>query len=252
MSGPLPDDELQQRKSRTESIRFLDSMPRPLIVAFIALATAGIGLVIWLIVNPPDPTQVALELRRSPPSGPYSHDVVRATLVDVPDPLPSFNPPCPEISGVIVEGGEAAAERVRAALRSLCPAARPDMPVEAQQAVRALATARIRFALFTRTGDVSTADLSARRILLAIALSRTNVPPEILAPLLAHEGYHLSHGLPVTASHEFRARVAELAVCRLLKIDVGDFARGCTDASAVVRLGEARAVDLLVRAGFPR
>jgi hypothetical protein len=117
--------------------------------------------------------------------------------------------------------------------------------------VRGLAKARIRFALFTRTGVLSTADRSANRILLAVALSRTNLPPLAIAPLLAHEGYHIAKGGPVTATQEYFARVAELGACRdFFKVE--DYPRGCADADAIVRLGQDSAVDLLVRAGFPR
>lgn len=244
---------------RPKTIRFVDSMPRPLLLLFLVCAAFGIGLVVWLLTNPPAPRALPLELRRSPPTGTFTHDVVRARLLDVPSPLPSFRPPCPEVAGLVIEGGEGAVERLasrpdgRAAIQLLCPLARsePTTSPELQQAVRALATARIRFALFTRTGDLSTADLLDRRILLAVALSRVNVDPATIAPLLAHEGYHLAQGLPVTAAQEFRARVAELAACRHI-VDVDEFPRGCREADAIIRLGEERAVGLLVRAGFPR
>jgi hypothetical protein len=244
-----------------KSIRFVDSMPKPLLIAFLLFAVSGIGLVVYLIVNPPDRTELALEQRRSVPAGTFTHDVVRARLVDIPNPLPAFNAPCEEVRGIVIEGGPAAQHRIGGpdpdkrptALEALCPLARPSSgaPLELQEAVRALAKARIRFARFERTGNLSTADLSTRRILLAVALSRTNVPPLTIAPLLAHEGYHLAKGGPVTATQEFLARSAELAACRFL-IDASVFPRGCTDADDIVRLGQERAVDLLVRAGFPR
>ena len=245
--------------TRPKTIRFIDSMPRPLLLMFLVFAAAGIGLVAWLLTNPPAPRALPLEQRRSPPTGTFTHDVVRARLLDIPSPLPPFPPPCTAVSGLVIEGGEGAVERIGsrpgggAAVQELCPFARSEriVPLELQQAVRALAGARIRFALFTRTGDLSTADLSSRRILLAVALSRVNVDPRTIAPLLAHEGYHLAHGLPVTASQEFRARVAELAACRFI-VDADEFPRWCREADAIVRLGEERAVALLARAGFPQ
>lgn len=245
--------------SRPKTIRFVDSMPRPLLLVFLVFAAAGIGLVVWLLTNPPTPRAVALELRRSPPSLGYTHDVVRTRPLGIPSPLPSFRPPCPAVAGLVIEGGEGAVERLgsrpdgRAAVQQLCPFAKSDpiVPLELQQAVRALAGARMRFALFTRTGDLSTTNLPEHRILLAVALSRVNVDPRTIAPLLAHEGYHLAHGSPVTASQEFRARVAELAACRLI-VDADEFPRWCREADAIIRLGEGRAVALLVRAGFPK
>jgi hypothetical protein len=232
-------------------VRFLDSMPRPLLVSFLALAAGGIGLVLWIMLRPPEPPELPLAERRSPPRGTFTHHVVRARPVDVPSPLPAFRPPCPEVAGVVVEGGPPAQERIGRVLRSLCRLVRPGLPAEAAEAVRALGRARIRFALFTRTGDQSTLDLATGRILLAVALSRTNVAPVVIAPLLVHEGWHLARGGPVTAAEEYGARVAELQACELL-IEADRFPRGCRDAAAIVGLGEARAVELLVRAGFPR
>jgi len=227
-------------------------MPRPLIVVFVAFAVAGIGLVVWLFVHPPAPKQVALELRRSPPAGSFTHDVVHAALVDVPSPLPPYTAPAC-VAGVVVEGGKPAQERLNRALQPLCELAeRPGTPADVVGSIRALATAKIRFALFTRTGELSTADLAERRILLAVALSRTNVPAGLIAPLLVHEGYHLGAAAPVTAAQEFGARRAEFEACEALFPERNRFPRGCDDAEAVVRLGEERAVELLVRAGYPR
>jgi hypothetical protein len=239
----------------TENIRFLESMPRPAIVVFLIFAATGIGLVVWLFVHPPTAKQVALELRRSPPAGAFTHDVVRSNPVAIPTPLDPFNPPCTEVRGLVVEGGQPAHDRIYRALGPVCgllsPNAREHAPADVRRAIEALATARIRFALFTRTGDLSTADIGARRILLALALSRVNVPAGPIAPLLIHEGYHLALGRPVTAEQEFGARRVEYEACRLL-FEPKVFPRGCDDARDIVRLGEARAVELLVRAGYPR
>ena len=84
------------------NLRFVDSMPRPLIAAFLVFAAAGIGLVVWLFVSPPDPSQVALELRRSPPAGSNTHDVLRARLVSVPSPLPPFEAPGATVRWLVV------------------------------------------------------------------------------------------------------------------------------------------------------
>lgn len=229
-------------------IRFRDSMPRPLLLTFLAFAGLGVVLIVVLFIRPPTPGDLALERRRSPPVGSFTHDVVRAAPVDVPTPIPDFTPPCPAAEGVVVEGGEPAVQRLEIVFRSLCVSG---LPPEAERAVRGLSGARIRFALFTRTGDQSTADLSVKRILLSVVLARTNVTPGVIAPLLAHEGWHLAHGAPVTASQEYGARLAELQICRRL-FEPSVFTRGCLDAQAIVLLGEERAVELLSRAGFPR
>jgi hypothetical protein len=153
-----------------------------------------------------------------------------------------------------VEGGPPAVDRITRALSPVCSRvtqAFDELPPEAQLALRALSKAQIRFALFTRTGDQSTADLGTGRILLSLALARTNVAPIVITPLLAHEGWHLAHGLPVTAAQEYGARLAELQVCRRV-VTPDRFTRGCLDAQAIVLLGERRAIEALVRAGFPR
>jgi hypothetical protein len=243
-------------------VRFIDSMPRPLLIVFLLFAAGGVALVIVLLTRPPAPKEVSLALRRSPPTGAFTHDVVRTHLVDIPEPLPPFRAPCAALNGLVIEGGVGAQHRLagpdpdkrRTPLSALCDLVKPSAvppPAEMREAILALSTGRIRFALFARTGVLSTTDLSQRRIMLAIALSRTNVHPLTIAPLLVHEGYHLAKGSPVTATQEYFARVAELEACRLL-IDVDDFPRGCADANAIVRLGQIRAVELLVRAGFPQ
>jgi hypothetical protein len=232
-------------------LRFIDSMPRPLILLFLAFAAAGIGLVVWVFVNPPSAQQVALELRRSPPGAGYSHDALRIRPIAAPTPIPAFAfPTC--VKGIVVEGGVAAQERIDRVLKPLCDlASEGATSAELTDSIHALAGARIRFALFTRTGDLSTTQLAERRIFLAIALSRTNVPAGVIAPLLVHEGYHVLSGAPVNAFQEFRARAVEYEACKdLFKPDL--FPRGCDDARAMVRLGQDRAVELLVRAGYPR
>jgi hypothetical protein len=256
-AGPRDAEGTEQ----TRSIRFIDSMPKPLLIVFLLFAAAGIGLVVYLLTNPPARNEQTIESRRSAPTSTLTHDVVRYQLVDVPNPLPATRAPCPELEGIVIEGGVPAQQRLAGPepdrrptpLESLCSIVSPSRgaPVETREAIRALATARIRFALFTRTGDLTTTDLPARRILLAVALSRTNVPPLAIAPLLAHEGYHIAKGGPVTATQEYFARVAELGACRSL-FEVKNYPRGCSDADAIVGLGPQRAVDLLVRAGFPR
>lgn len=236
----------------TREIAFLESMPRPLVALFLLLAAGGVGLVIFLMIRPPTADDVALELRRSPPRGTLTHEVVGAILVPIPDPLPAFTPPCPAFSGVVIEGGPPAQARLGSVLRSLCPLARPGVPSQVSEGLRGLDGARLRFARFTRTGDQSTADIGARRVLLDVSLARSNVPPIVLAPLLVHEGWHLSHAdAGVTARQEYLARVAELGACRLL-IAVDRFPRGCQDAESLVQLGEERAVEALARGGYPR
>lgn len=228
---------------------FRRSMSAPLLTAFGLLAAGGLGLVIWLVVKP-GAFGIPVEQRRTPASGALSHDVGRILLAPVPSPLPATEAPCPELSGVVVEGGPPAQGRLGAVLEDLCGVLNqaPDL----REAVRALASARIRFASFGRTGELSAVDRSARRILLNIRLARSRSPVVDIAPLLAHEGFHLARGVsPVTAADELTAREVELLACRLL-IDIRRWPRGCRDARAIVALGERAALDALIRAGYMR
>lgn len=235
-------------------IKFRESMPRPLMIAFLATGVLAVGVIVWLLAVPPAPTQLDIAARRSAPSGDLSHDVVRVDPAPVPTPIPDFSAPCPEIQGVRVEGGEAAQGRIGFVLRQyLCSIVRdPTQPAEVKTAIGALREATIRFGVFTRTGEQSTADIPGRKIYLNVDLARTSVDPIVIAPLLVHEGVHISASGP-TAEQEFDARRAEVQACRVIFRNLeGDVPRGCLDAEAIVALGEARAVELLVRSGFPR
>lgn len=231
-------------------IRFRESMPRPLLITFLAAAVAAAGLVIWLLISPPS-TELSLASRRSTPAEGFTHNVIRAIPVDVPTPIPAFAPPCGTLSAIVVEGGEAAQRRIGFVLERLCQMeADSNQPPELGEAIRQLAGTKIRFAVFTRTGEQSTLDLAAARILLNVDLARTSVDPIVIAPLLVHEGWHLRAG-PLTATLEYEARIAELQACRIVYAD-REPSRGCRDAQAIVTLGKQRAVELLVRAGYAR
>lgn len=232
-------------------IRFRESMPRPLLIGFLIAAVAAFALVVWLLASPPTPRSLDLGSRRSPPAGAFTHDVVRADLAPIPTPIPAFAPPCAALTGVVVEGGDAAQGRIGFVLERLCRMeADPDQPAELRDAIRRLAGTKIRFAVFTRTGEQSTLEPQASRILLNVDLARTSVDPVVIAPLLVHEAWHLSSG-PPTAALEYDARVAELQACRVVYATV-EPSRGCTDAQAIVALGRGRAIEALVRAGYPR
>src|SRR5437870_2336838 len=95
-----------------ERVRFIDSMPKALLVVFLLFAAGGIGLVVVLLTRPPAPKEVTLPLRRSPPTGSFTHDVVQAHLIDIPRPLPPFRAPCPGLNGLVIEGGIPAQRRL--------------------------------------------------------------------------------------------------------------------------------------------
>ncbi|MGH2784261.1 MAG: hypothetical protein ACRDJ1_03300 [Actinomycetota bacterium] len=234
-------------------IKFRESMPRPLMIAFLATGAVAVGVIVWLLVSPPTPSQLDIASRRSAPSGSLSHDVLRVEPAPVPTPLPDFSPPCDAVAGVVVEGGEAAQGRIRFVLSEYLCRIEGDtfQPAEVRRAIRGLKEATIRFGIFTRTGEQSTFDRATTRILLNVDLARTSIDPIVIAPLLVHEGWHLAAQAPFTAEQEYGARLAEVQACRVIFRD-REPSRGCLDAQAIVALGEARATDLLFRSGFPR
>jgi hypothetical protein len=112
--------------------------------------------------------------------------------------------------------------------------------------------ATVRFAAFDLTGEEATADLVADVVYVNVRFARADTPTILVAPVLVHEGWHLAHrGQPVTALQEYLARVAELDACKQL-IDRDKWIRDCQDAAQIVALGQTRAVDLLVAAGYAR
>ena len=234
-------------------LKFRESMPRPLMIAFVATGVAALGVIVWLLVSPPAPSQLDIASRRSAPGGALTHAVVELAPAPAPTPPPDFNPPCDAVAGVFLNGGEAAQNRLGFVLESyLCPLATNELqPAEVKRAIGALKDATIRFGLFRRTGEQSTADLATRTIYVNVDLARTSVDPIVIAPLLVHEGWHLAAGGSVSAVQEFGARRAELQACRsVFSSPDREPSRGCLDAQAIVTLGEARAVELLIRAGF--
>lgn len=236
-------------KPKGIDLPFRQAMPRGVLIAFAVVALVTLAVVVAVMVNPPAP-RIAIAERRSPPGPSLSHDVGSIILAPVPEVLPATDPRCDVFDGIVIEGGEPAHARLGGVLERLCTFA--DDPAIAPS-LRALAGARLRFAVFARTGDTSTLSVAQpRRVLINVRFARRDASAAWIAPLLVHEGFHLLHaGKPMTAALEFEARQAEVRTCRLL-IEVEAWPRGCSDAEQLVRFGREAAVDQLVRAGFPR
>lgn len=227
-------------------------MPRPLMILFLFTATAAVGLILVLMIKPPRPTSLPLGERRSPPRGPLTHDVGRIVAAPVPSPHAPEAAACPAFARTVVEAGSAGYRRIASALGSLCGLTGASITPELQKAVEGLGTVTIRYAGFVRTGEEAATDLSAGVLYLNVRFARSNSPTILAAPILVHEGWHLANrGERITAAQEYRARVAELDACKQL-IDRDKWIRNCDDAARIVGLGEARAISLLVAAGFPR
>lgn len=237
-------------KPKGIDLPFHRAMPRPLLVAFGVVTLVTLILVVAVLVRPPTP-DIPLAERRSPPGPVVSHNVGPILLAPIPDQVSQTKAPCPAFRGIEIEGGPAAHARFGGVLERLCPHAADDS--EVARALRALTGARLRFAQFARTGDFSTLSISEPvRVLINIRFARRDISALYIAPLLAHEGFHLlQRATPWSAKLEFAARRVEAQACRLM-IDVEAWPRGCSDAQGIVDFGEARATELLVRAGFPR
>jgi len=233
-------------------LRFRDSMPKPLMGVFAVLAVGALVLALWLVLKPPtNPTQ-PLAQRLLAPTGTYAHDVGRIVPAPIPSPAPTPGPVCSPLGALRIEAGAAGQTRLAAAVRALCALGQGGVPRELQTAVLGLDGATLRFAAFDRTGEEATADLAADVLYVNVRFARANTPTILVAPVLVHEGWHLAHrGQAVTAEQEYFARVAELEACKQL-IDRDKWIRNCEDAEQLVGLGESRAVDLLVAAGYAR
>lgn len=236
-------------KPKGIDLPFRQAMPRGVLISFVVVAVVTLAVVVVVMVNPPAP-RIAIAERRSPPGPSLSHDVGSIILAPVPEALPVTDPRCPTFDGIVIEGGEPAHARLGGVLERLCKFAGD---AQIAPSLRALAGARLRFAVFARTGDTSTLSVAdPRRVLINVRFAQRDVSAAWIAPLLVHEGFHLLHaGEPMTANLEFEARQAEVRACRLL-IEVEAWPRGCTDAEQLVRFGRESAIDQLVRAGFPR
>ena len=233
-------------------LRFRDSMPKPLMAVFAVVAVGAVVLALWLVLSPPsNPTQ-PLAQRLLPPAGAFAHDVGRIVPAPIPSPAPTPGSVCSPLGRLRIEAGAAGQERLAGAVRALCALGQGGVPIDLQIAVRGLDGATIRFAAFDRTGEEATADLATDVIYVNVRFARANTPTILVAPVLVHEGWHLANRRgAVNAIQEFSARVAELDACKQL-IDRDKWIRDCEDAAQIVGLGEARAVDLLVAAGYAR
>ena len=243
----------QQEAQAKPEVRLRDAMPRPLMIAFLIVGVLAIALIVILLVKPPRPTSLSLGERRSPPVLPYSHGVGRIQPAPVPSPEPAMiDAPCDAFRSVTIHGSVAAQQRLFAGLKPVCALTGGSISPELRDGIEGLRRATFRFAAFQRTGEEATTDLAAEMVYINVRFARVNTPTILVTPILIHEGWHLKHiHERLTAAAEFRARNAELEVCRQL-IDRDKWIRNCEDAERLVSLGEKEAVRLLVAAGFPK
>ncbi len=245
-------DEAPPEKPDNSKLRFIDAMPRPLLVVFALSGLTAIVAASVFIVHPPESATIPVQNRRPPPHGTLSHDVGRLVPPPLPSALPSLQPACPAFSATVLKVGPAGAVRLRGVLSDLCRLSHGGVPAELTAAIGGLKGATIRFAAFQRAGVESTADLATRTIWLNLKFSRSDQPLEDVAPVIVHEGWHLAHPADaVTAEQELGARRAEVDACREL-IATDKWPRWCNDARTLTDLAVARAITLLVSAGYRR
>jgi hypothetical protein len=232
------------------SLRFIDAMPRPLLVLFLLTGAVAVVAALVFIIHPPEFSTVPVQERRPPPRGALTHDAGRIVAAPLPSVLPSVPPACSALSTTVLKVGSAGAVRLQQVLADVCRLAHGGVAPELTTAIGGLKGATIRFGIFQRAGVESTADFATKTIWVNIKFSRSNVPVEQVAPVIVHEGWHLAHPRDtVTATQEVGARRAEVAACREL-ISIDSWPRWCKDARALTELPAARAIALLVSAGY--
>jgi len=245
-------DEAPPPRKQPTKLRFIDSMPRAMLVTFVLAGLAAVVTAVVFIVAPPKSPAIPVEQRRPPPHGTLSHDTGRIYAAPLPPVVPTLAPACAAVATVKLEAGGAGVARLRSVLADLCRLSHGGVPTEIATAIGGLRGATIRFAGFQRAGVESTADFATRTIWLNLKFSQEAMDVEQVAPVVLHEGWHLAHAKdPVTAEQELDARAAEVAGCRQL-IDINKWPRWCLDARALTELPVARAIALLVSAGYPR
>ncbi|HJT37459.1 MAG TPA: hypothetical protein VJ818_03450 [Actinomycetota bacterium] len=237
-------------KPDNSTLRFIDSMPRPLLVLFIVGGVVAVVSALIFIIHPPRSATIPVQDRRPPPRGTLSHDVGQLVPVPLPSVLPSLPPACPVFAKTVLEVGPAGALRLRQVLADLCRLSHGGVPPELTTAIDGLEHATIRFAAFQRDGVESTLDFATGTVWLNLKFSVSNIPVEQVAPVMVHEGWHLAHRSDaVTAEQELDARRAEVDACREL-MSIDKWPRWCNDARTLTDLPHARAIALLVSAGY--
>ncbi|HEV2685604.1 MAG TPA: hypothetical protein VGW79_03105 [Actinomycetota bacterium] len=243
-------DEAPPPKPDNSKLRFIDAMPRPLLVLFGVSGLVAIVAAIVFIIHPPESATIPVQDRRPPPRGTLTHDTGKLVPAPLPSVLPTLAPACSAFSTTTLKVGPAGALRLRAVLSDLCRLSHGGVPAELTTAIRGLKNSTIRFAAFQRAGVESTADFATGTIWLNLKFSESNIPVEQVAPVLVHEGWHLAHPKDaVTAEQELGARRAEVDACREL-MSVDKWPRWCNDARTLTDLPAARAIALLVSAGY--
>src|ERR1043166_3246909 len=98
-------DEAPPPKPDNSKLRFIDAMPRPLMIVFAVAGVVAVVAALVFIINPPESATIPVQQRRPPPRGTLSHDVGRLIPAPVPSVLPSPQPACSAFSSTVLKVG---------------------------------------------------------------------------------------------------------------------------------------------------
>src|SRR5260221_13566302 len=101
-------------------LRFIDAMPRPLLVLFLVTGTVAVVAALVFIIHPPEFSTVPVQERRPPPRGTLTHDTGRIFPAPLPSAAPAVSSPCSALSTTVLKGGVYGAVRLRDVLADGC------------------------------------------------------------------------------------------------------------------------------------
>ena len=172
-------------------IRFLESMPKPLMAVFVVLGLGAIGVSLAVLFFTPGDT-VALQDRRPPPASTFSHDVGRIGPAPIGSVVPTLPPACDAVRTTKLVASGDGVTRLRAILEDVCRLAGGGAGDRVTAAARSMGGVTLRFGGFDRTGVESTADFATKTIWLNIKFALRSRAVEELAPLVLHDAFHLA------------------------------------------------------------
>src|SRR6266481_5335562 len=113
-------DDASPPRRDDKKLRFIDAMPRPLLVLFLLTGAVAVVAALVFIIHPPEFSTVPVQERRPPPRGALTHDAGRIVPAPVPSVLPNLSPPCSAVSTTVLKVGPAGAVRLREVLNDIC------------------------------------------------------------------------------------------------------------------------------------
>src|SRR5438477_5333447 len=128
-------DEAPPPKSDHSKLRFIDAMPRPLLVLFLVAGVVAVAAALVFIIHPPEFSTVPIQERRPPPRGSLTHDTGRIFPAPLPSAAPRVSAPCSALSTTVLKVGVAGAVRLGAVLTDICRLAHGGVAPELSSAI---------------------------------------------------------------------------------------------------------------------